>query len=379
MPVAWIDNPRDLGLDPAGWNSLTSRLEAWCERDEIPAITLTFGNAHAALTPLCLGRRDPRLSDPITPNTLFSVASITKPIVAMTAMRLLEEGFLTLGEKVTHILPEFRGAGRQNIRVSQLLSHTSGLPDLTPNDRELREQNAPLSEFYAAACRADLLFPPGDSVRYSSCGFSVLAEVLARVSGESLPQLVKNFLLDPLEMRRTALGVPSEWLTSSEMAFAHIRVPPDQEEGDSWNWNSTYWRTLGAPWGGLVSTLADLTAFAQLMLNKGLNSGKPILSPASVKLSTSSQLEAESDLAEAHRRTRPWGLGWKLRGPAQTAYFGDFTSPETYGHWGATGTLLWIDPRHNCFVVILSTQPQDPLGFYLSRVSNMIMASIRPS
>src|SRR5690606_13248281 len=135
-----------------------------------------------------------------------------------------------------------------------------------------------------------------------------------------------------------------------------IRVPPDQLQGEDWNWNSRYWRQLGAPWGGILSTPADLARLAQSLLRSQAEAGLPF-SSAAIEAATANQLDGFPDLPEGDRRSRPWGLGWRLQWPSHAASFGDFVGPRTFGHWGATGTLLWIDPERDVFAVMLSTQP----------------------
>jgi CubicO group peptidase (beta-lactamase class C family) len=144
----------------------------------------------------------------------------------------------------------------------------------------------------------------------------------------------------------------------------------------SWNWNSEYWRRLGAPWGGLLTTPADLARLAAMQLNRGALGDRRILSRASIAAATRNQLEAMRDLPEQDRRTRPWGLGWRLNWPAHSANFGDLLGPRSYGHWGATGTLMWIDPDLDAALIVLTTRPQEPRGSYLARASNAIVAAI---
>ncbi|MEZ6045826.1 MAG: serine hydrolase [Planctomycetaceae bacterium] len=81
-------------------------------------------------------------------------------------------------------------------------------------------------------------------------------------------------------------------------------------------------------------------------------------------------------ISEVERRCRPVGLGWKLAWPGYSAHFGDLHSPSTYGHWGATGTILWMDPEINTFGIIFSTEPQEPHGRYLAQLTNRMRAAI---
>ena len=89
------------------------------------------------------------------------------------------------------------------------------------------------------------------------------------------------------------------------------------------------------------------------------------------------QLVGISGVPAADRETRPWGFGWRLNWPAHSANFGDLLGPRAYGHWGATGTLCWIDPDTESFFILFTTQPQEPEGRFLARLSNVISAAIR--
>jgi CubicO group peptidase (beta-lactamase class C family) len=156
---------------------------------------------------------------------------------------------------------------------------------------------------------------------------------------------------------------------------AAIRTPPEQEA--DWGWNSAYWLGLGVPWGGLVTTPADLSRFCLMLLGGGALGGTRILSLATVRAMTCNQLAGLPAVPEVERRCRPWGLGWRLNWPGEQASFGDLLSPRAYGHWGATGTLCWLDPDTAAFCILFTTQPLEAEGRMLSRVSNLVAAALR--
>ncbi len=127
--------------------------------------------------------------------------------------------------------------------------------------------------------------------------------------------------------------------------------------------------------GGLLTTPADLARFAQMMLNQGTFENTRLLSPASIRTATRNQLQAMRGVPEEDRRVKPWGLGWRLHWPVHSANFGDLLGPNTYGHWGATGTVMWIDPELDAFAILFTTQPQEPHGKALARLSNVIASA----
>ncbi|MBD3676339.1 MAG: beta-lactamase family protein [Planctomycetaceae bacterium] len=341
------------------------------------------GTAEDASSPFFFGRR--RLNDPPVgqtdeaAETRFLIASITKPILAMGILQMVERGELLLGTRVSEVIPEFGKAGTYGITVRHLLTHTSGLPDMLPENRELRARHAPLSEFVHGTCQVDLTFPTGREVSYSSMGFALLGEILERISGLSAADYLKQQIFEPLGMQETVLGAPSEWYEGEDPAIERVaesRIPSEWDLGEDWNWNSRYWRTLGAPWGGVISSATDLGRFAQMMQRRGELEGTRVLSSRMVDTATANQLESLKEIPESTRRCRSWGLGWRRHWPAHSANFGDLLGPNSYGHWGATGTVLWIDPEASFWAVILTTEPQEPRGTLVARLSNLIAATL---
>lgn len=351
----------------------------WCESDALPAMAVCVGRSDSSTGVHLFGRQ--RLeadSPPLRDDAIFLVASITKPIVAMASLILIERGMLALGDRVREYVPEFGTKGKYGITIRHLLTHTSGLPDQLPDNRELRAAHAPLSAFVAGTFTTPVEFPAGRGVRYQSMGFAMLGEIIKRVSGKPCRDFLRDEIFGPLDMHDTSLGAPDEWFEGESPTcarIAEIRTPTNQTMPES-NWNSRYWRSFGAPWGGVLTTPADLTRFARMMLGGGALGTVRILGRSTVAAATRNQLTPMKDVPEVERRCRPWGLGWRLHWPADSANFGDLLGPRTYGHWGATGTALWIDPESDAFAVILTTQPQEPHGRYLARASNAIAAAL---
>jgi CubicO group peptidase (beta-lactamase class C family) len=369
----------EMNLDPGRWQRALELAKGWCEQDAIPSLGFVIGRPDRVSPPILLGRQSAETdAPPIREDAIFLIASITKPLVAMGAMLLVERGQLLLNDRVGEIIPEFAQSHKIAITIRNLLTHTSGLPDMLPNNRQLRAAHAPLATFVENTCAAQTTFPPGRGVQYQSMGFAVLGEIIQRISGQTCAEFLQREFFTPLGMSDTALGAPDDWLSGPKPQgdrIAGIRVPEDQV-GEDWNWNSKYWRQLGAPWGGLLTTPADLARYARMMLNHGRWETAQILSPMTVEAATQNQLKPLRDVPEMDRRCRPWGYGWRLHWPAHSANFGDLVGPRTSGHWGATGTVLWIDPDRKVFAVIFTTQPQEPLGTYIARLSNALSASV---
>ena len=363
------------GLDPRRWDRVRELAQELCESGAVPSIGIFLARGDRTTGTMLFGRQ--HLDDPhrtIRDDAIFLIASITKPIVAMSAMILVENGEVRLDDRVSRYLPEFGNSGKNGIRVRHLLTHTSGLPDMLPQNRELREAGAGLEEFVAGSCAVEPDFKPGRGVQYQSMGFAILGELISRVTGQRCADWLRSRMLDPLELESTRLGAPDEWFEGDRPVvdrIVEIRTPAEQE-GVDWNWNRRYWRQLGAPWGGLLTTPRELAVIGRMMLERGGG----VISPASVAAATRNQLAAMKDVPESDRRCKPWGLGWRLNWPATSANFGDLLGPATYGHWGATGTLMWIDPERDAVCVILTTEPQEPHGRQIAQLSNAIAASL---
>lgn len=337
-------------------------LRQWSDSGEVAGSVLCVGGRGGMVEPRGFG---------VGADSLFLVASITKPIVSAAAMALVERGLITLDDRVVDYLPEFIQQGKQEVRIRHLLNHTSGLPDMLPENESLRAAHAPLWSFVEGTCRVAPMFEPGTRVRYQSMGFAVLGEIIQRAAKRGLADFLYWEFFEPLGMRNSYLGCPPE----QQDRIARCQLHAALEETD-WNWNTPYWRGLGAPWGGMVMTAEDLARYCRMMLDEGVLGKTRVLSPASVRAMTRNQLASLSGINDEDRRTRPWGLGWRLQGAGHSPNLGDLLGEEVYCHWGATGTLCWIDPAADAFCILLTTKPQGEESRHLALVSNAVAAAL---
>ena len=312
------------------------------------------------------GKLHPRAGAQATqPDTVYLLASISKPINAAGLMLLVEEGKVLLDEPASRYLPELKGGNRELIRVRDLLSHTSGLPDMLPENTELRRAHAPLSEFVRHTFTTPLLYKPGTSFRYQSKGTLLAGEIVERVSGMRLRDFLAQRLFAPLGMKDTALGLGGKRIEDSAWCQTSGGNQADQ---DRFGANSPYWRDMGHPWGGVHSTTSDLAHLLQALLNGGTYAGKTVFA----KTTVDEMIRDQNTKIQA-----PWGLGWGLRDSLVWCYFGELGSPRTFGHSGATGTVAWADPENDLLAVILTTRPSGMDGGRLLRsVSNAVAASV---
>jgi len=303
----------------------------------------------------------------LSDDTLFTIASPTKALTASCFMQFVEQGVLSLHEPVTAFLPGFGQNGKARVTFFHLLTHTSGLSEQVEDKDELRMSEAPLSEFNDRICRAKPSFEPGTGYQYSNCGFSILARVVEEIEGRKFGDVLKDRILRPLGMGDSVLGADESW----DDRVAEIELPPGGEEARAFL-NTRYWRGMGAPWGAMISNTRDLARFGEAVRNGGALEGARILSPATVEAMTRDQLAELPAFAGRHDRPRQ-GLGWILQSGAQ---YGDLVSSSTYGHYGATCSLLWVDPVNEITFVFLSNKEGSLPLHYFARLSNAVVAII---
>jgi CubicO group peptidase (beta-lactamase class C family) len=297
------------------------------------------------------------------PEAVYLLASISKPVNAVALMLLVERGLVSLDDPASRYLPELKGDDRAQIRVRDLLTHTSGLPDMLPQNTELRRAHAPLSDFVKGTFTTPLLYKPRTDFRYQSMGTLLAGEIVERVTGEKLRAFQKREIFDFLGMKDSSLGLGGRRI--ADTVLCQTGSGPDVERFGP---NSEYWRDMGHPWGGMHSTVMDLGILMQTFLNGGQFGGKRLLGTATVARMISDQNTAIG---------KPWGLGWGLATSPVWVYCGDLVSPRTFGHSGATGTVAWADPESGVVTVILTTRASgEDNGRLLRTVSNAVAAAV---
>lgn len=266
-------------------------------------------------------------------SAVFLMASLTKPMTASSVMLLVDRKELRLSDRVQRFIPEFRGDGKDHVLVKHLLTHTSGLPDMLPDNIALRKRHAPLADFVAGTCATPLLFAPGTQWRYQSMGFLLASEIVRRITGRPFPDFLAEHVFHPLGMNDTSLGLGGRSISET----MQCQVP----EVTDYDWNSSYWRNLASPWGGAHSTAPDIAKFLAYFAH-----------PDSRVLKTETAAAMVSD--QTAGLNRRWGLGWMLN----NGNVGQGCSPATFGHSGSTGNLCWHDPKDDLSFVLLTTKPE---------------------
>lgn len=277
---------------------------------------------------------------PMTVDTIFDLASLTKVVATTTAvMQLVERGTLDLDAPASTYWPRFAAAGKQAITIRDLLTHYSGLrPDLT-----LRRpwSGSRMARKLLVADRP--LHPPGMEYVYSDENFEVLGEIVRRVSGMSLDRYCEEHIFGPLLMMDTRFR-PSRSQAGRIAPTSSAQV----NERGSPVVNDPTARRMGGVAGhaGLFSTADDLAIFARMLLDGGTVRDARVLNRQSITRMTQP--------ASPPAGSRVRGLGWDLAAPFGASSDEGFSG--SYGHTGFTGTLIWIDPASRSYVIVLSNR-----------------------
>jgi uncharacterized protein YbbC (DUF1343 family)/CubicO group peptidase (beta-lactamase class C family) len=303
--------------------------------------------------------------EPMTVDTLFDAASLTKVIATTpSVMKLFEQGKIRLNDPVTKYLPEFQG-GASDITIRNLMTHFSGLrPDL--------DLEPPWSGYETGIQRALIdkpAGPPGVRFVYSDINFILMGEIVHRLSGKSLSEFAREYVFDPLGMHETS------FLPSSDLKPRIAPTELDKRTGQPLRGvvHDDTSRYMGGVAGhaGLFTTADDLAKFAQMMLNQGLAAdGTRIFSPLTIEKFTTPQSPPDQPILR--------GLGWDIDSPFSSNR-GELFPIGSYGHTGFTGTSIWIDPTSRSYVILLANSVHPHRGKSLtslrSRIATMAAAS----
>jgi uncharacterized protein YbbC (DUF1343 family) len=333
-------DPATAGFDPVRLAVIDELVADALARRQMPGCVVVIGRHDGIALLKAYGRRTiAPVEEPMTVDTVFDLASLTKPIATATAiMRLVEEGRLRLADPVAAHIPEFAANGKEKLTVHDLLTHQSGLIADNPIDDY---EDGP-----EKACERiwnlELQQPVGTAFVYSDVNYIVLGQLIERIAKKPLADVARHTVFAPLGMMETGY-LPAEPLLA--------RAAPTEKRDGRWMQGEVHdpraWKLGGvAGHAGLFGTATDLARYATMMLGRGRLDDARVLAPETVAL-----------------MTRGWrvpgggvrGLGWDKRSPL-SGNRGDLLSEAAYGHGGFTGTALWIDPALDLFVVFLSNR-----------------------
>jgi beta-glucosidase-like glycosyl hydrolase/CubicO group peptidase (beta-lactamase class C family) len=301
----------------------------------------------------------------VTPETIYDAASLTKPVVTTTLIaQFVEAGRLQLDAPISVMIPEWLNTAkdksgaqiewRKRVTLRNLLTHTSGLPGHVDYFADSKSEH----DIAKRVIAEPLVYEPGTKSEYSDLDFILLGEMLERLTGRSLDSLAAERIFAPIGMSDTSFN-PSPKLksriapTENDTAFRKEQIRGEVHDENAWAMDGV------AGHAGMFATARDLAAFAQMMLNGGIYAHHRLLKRATVEEFTEAQ--------DVSAKTRT--LGWMA--PTENSSSGHYLSKESYGHTGFTGTSIWIDPKKDLFVVLLTNR------VYPTRENNKL-APLRP-
>jgi CubicO group peptidase (beta-lactamase class C family) len=371
--------PQNLGLCPDRMQRMLSVLQSEIDRGRLPGAVLMLSKRGETALFESLGQQDPQLGTPMTKDSIFRIYSMTKPIVSVAVMMLVEQGKLLLGDPVAKHLPEYKNhqvmaadqtlaAPKRPATVQDLLRHTAGLTyefmGLSAVQRQyakakISSRGRTNTEFSEALAEIPLMYEPGSVWAYSRAT-DVLGRLVEAVSGETLGAFLKAHIFDPLGMVDTGFlvherdhhriaepfaldpdgGVP--------LAVIDPRQVPAMESGG----------------GGLMSTAADYAQFLRLMQGRGAithadGSSVRLLSSATVDYMTSDHLGDIPVSAADRENLLPAGHGFGL-GFAVRTHAGIVNTPGSVGQYfwgGIAGTTFFVDPAQDLFAILMIQAP----------------------
>lgn len=287
---------------------------------------------------------------PASADVLWPLASISKVYSAAAIMKLVETGELPLSTLVSQVLPKFSGEGRELVRLRHLLTHTAGMIYESPEMEARLIAQTPLSDLIEEMVSAPLNFPPGTSIAYADYHYLLAGHVAAVVTGLPFHELVHNLVIKPMGLEQTWFPPPA----SLHPQIAKVRAVM-AEGTDGAMYNSAYALGLAHPAFGVVASARDLARFAMHFAP----GGPRIHSEATVRAMTTVQTglvrgQPAIPALGSPGSIIPWGLGFSLQTEYTPGIFSELASFRSFGHGGASGCQLLVDPEANVVVALVS-------------------------
>jgi uncharacterized protein YbbC (DUF1343 family)/CubicO group peptidase (beta-lactamase class C family) len=333
--------PGELGFDAGRLSRIDATVESAIARKQFPGAVVLVGRHGKIAYVKAYGNRAivPNV-EPMTRDTIFDMASLTKPMATATSMMiLLESGKYKLDDSIIKHMPEFDSNGKRAITIDHLLRHRAGLIP----DNALKDYLDGPTKAWERLAGIDLQSAPGEKFAYSDVGFLILGKLVERLSKQPLDQFALKNIFEPLGMTDTSYLPPAQKKSriaptepyKSVMMRGNVHDPRANELGGV------------AGHAGLFSTVDDVAIYAQTLLNGGVGpNGQRILAPLTVR-----KMIDAADTPPGQRR----GLGWDVDTP-YSSLRGAFFNEPSFGHTGFTGTSLWIDPETKSFVIMLTSR-----------------------
>ena len=384
--------PESIGLSPVRLQRMSDAFKREIDKGTLPGATVMVARKGQIGWFDALGKQSPSASAPMAHNTLFRIFSMTKPIVSVGIMMLVEDGHLLINDPVAKFIPEFANqkVGVENdgklelvplktqMTVQDLLRHTSGITyDHTGNglvqqlyqQSRLRSRKISNAEHAALVASMPLLCQPGAEWNYSR-STDILGRLIEVVSGKTLGAFLTERILAPLQMAETAFHTGPE--NADRLAEPFPVDPWSGEKVQLFDMLETPVMESGG--GGLVSTTMDYARFCQMLLNGGVLDGVRIIGRKTLQLMASNHLDPSVKL-ESHLvpAGHSFGLGFAVRTLEGMAPFAGSVGQFFWS--GMAGTFFWIDPKEELFAVFMSQGPGQR-GYFRSLVRSLVYAAV---
>lgn len=357
-------SPEKAGMNLSVLTTVDEVINTSIENKQTPGAVLLVGHKGYVVYKKAYGDRmiQPHI-EKMTPDTIFDMASLTKPTATATGIMILqEEGMLNVNDKVSKYIPEFAQNGKEDITLVNLLTHTAGLKPDVPDPNRGAGYDGVIKEI----CSMSTSYTPGTKFVYSDLGYITLGEIIRRVAGRPENEFVAKRIFDPLGMKDTGYLPPKNKLDRcAPTAYRDGKLMLGEVN------DPTAWEMGGvAGHAGLFSTVDDMAILCQMLLNGGEYNGVRVLKPETVRLMTTNQSPVTS---------QPRGLGWDV-GSAFAGQRGHIFPKEGFGHTGWTGTSVWVDPGSQTFVIVLTNSRHPNNGGSVlrmrSRVADIVATSL---
>jgi len=357
-------SPRDVGVDSERVDHFFRTVERQIEDKWLFGGSFLIARRGKVVAAKAVGFADAERRRALKPDDIYCIFSTSKPIVSTLLLMRVDRGEVRLIDKVAELIPEFAVAGKHNITLAQLLTHTAGFPNL-PLDWA-QPQWADWDGTIARICALPLEYEPGTAVHYHALtAHWIMAELVRRLDGgkRTFAEICSADLYGPLRMKDSHMGVRKDMrdrlVPLKALDIESVPFPLAFLEA----FDTAELQAAAIPGGGSRSTIFDLARFYQMWLNGGELDGVRLLSPAIVDLATTIHTgEMEDRLFEVLRVMNGWphipanrGLGFWLRGRGIfPSFFGAVATPRTFGHAGASSIMAWADPGRDLVFIGLT-------------------------
>jgi CubicO group peptidase (beta-lactamase class C family) len=365
LSSAFCFTPPGFSAEPT-LSGVGKAMQEMVTKDEISDAVTVVVSKDKVLHLECTGLADVAAKKPTSPDTLFWIASMTKPVTGTAVLMLQDEGKLNVADPVAKYIPEFANlktpSGKlANLTITQILTHTSGLGEA--GGLKAKEAKT-LADLVPIWLDAPMQYEPGSKWSYTQSGINAAARIVEIVSGQTFDAFLQKRLFDPLDMKDTTFYPTDAQRARLATAYAKNKesgalepVPPRADFGVPGH------PPLGN--GGLYSTGPDYARFCQMLLSGGTFEGHRYLSDAAMKFLTTPQSGDlpvgffQNETFGQHGKKYGWGLGTCiLRTPHEGV--ASMLSPGTFGHGGAWGTQAWIDPVKGVAYVLMVQRSNFP-------------------